>query len=425
VKDNWELSGKHGTSTLARPFVFGSHQTGLTGLAEYHEDYNLREERPLQPSERTGKLSEGLIGAGGTILTFAGPASGVVKGLRPGDISKPGLPGGCFVAGTKVRMASEFAFALPSSLPDATSENDPTAENFVDVEEVQLGSRVPDKVPNGEEYDFSLPEVVRSTWRQVNLTVKRKDGSLVEMQLLRPIEWIASANLSAGVEVDLSASDIEIDGRALVKSIVPCPEIAPGDGNVVIGRFVTRLANNLVEVTLENGTTFTGTSNHPIWIPAQQAFIELGGLDSGVTLDTLLGPICVTSIKCLERVSDVFNIEVHGHHVYRISEDGVLVHNNSMQPAPNRTRFPSTADEMDDFLGFPGTKKPDGPTTPGRDKTIWKPNADTKITFERHPYHPDAPDWHRDYHWHLDTPGRRHQRFLPGDEIPGLGGRGN
>jgi hypothetical protein len=83
VKDNWELSGKHGTSTLARPFVFGSHQTRLTGLAEYHEDYNLREERPLQPSERTGKLSEGLVGAGGTILAVAGPAGGVVKGLRP------------------------------------------------------------------------------------------------------------------------------------------------------------------------------------------------------------------------------------------------------------------------------------------------------------------------------------------------------
>jgi hypothetical protein len=29
-------------------------------------------------------------------------------------------------------------------------------------------------------------------------------------------------------------------------------------------------------------------------------------------------------------VSDVFNIEVHGHHVYRITEDGVLVHNNSI-----------------------------------------------------------------------------------------------
>jgi hypothetical protein len=74
---------------------------------------------------------------------------------------------------------------------------------------------------------------------------------------------------------------------------------------------------------------------------------------------------------------------------------------------------------MDDFLGVPGQKVPDGPTTPGRDKTVWKPNKDTKITLEQHPYHPDAPDWHKNKHWHLDTPKKRHERFLPGDDIPG------
>jgi hypothetical protein len=33
-------------------------------------------------------------------------------------------------------------------------------------------------------------------------------------------------------------------------------------------------------------------------------------------------------------VSDVFNIEVHGHHVYRITSDGILVHNNSAGSCP-------------------------------------------------------------------------------------------
>lgn len=91
-------------------------------------------------------------------------------------------------------------------------------------------------------------------------------------------------------------------------------------------------------------------------------------------------------------------------------------------PAANRTMWPRTADEMNNFLGVPGQKIPDGPTMPGRDKTVWRPNADTKITLEPHPYHPDSPEWHRDYHWHFDTPENRYQRFLPGDPIPGLGG---
>lgn len=60
----------------------------------------------------------------------------------------------------------------------------------------------------------------------------------------------------------------------------------------------------------------------------------------------------------------------------------------------SKPKWPSTADEMDDFLGVPSTEVLDGPTTPGRNKTVWKPNKDTKITHEQNPYHPDAPDWH-------------------------------
>jgi RHS repeat-associated protein len=81
--------------------------------------------------------------------------------------------------------------------------------------------------------------------------------------------------------------------------------------------------------------------------------------------------------------------------------------------------WPKTAEEMDELLGFPGTRKPDGPLTPGRDKVEWRPNSNTKIPHEQHPYHPDAPDWHRGPHWHLDTPGQLHRRYVPGDRIPG------
>jgi hypothetical protein len=82
--------------------------------------------------------------------------------------------------------------------------------------------------------------------------------------------------------------------------------------------------------------------------------------------------------------------------------------------------WPSTAQQMDDFLKIPGKRIPDTPSTPGRGKVEWRPNPDTKITFEQHPYHPNAPDWHKGPHFHLDTPGiKPHQRYLPGDPIPG------
>jgi RHS repeat-associated protein len=82
-------------------------------------------------------------------------------------------------------------------------------------------------------------------------------------------------------------------------------------------------------------------------------------------------------------------------------------------------KWPSTANEMDKFLGIIGERIPDLPNTPGRNKVVWKPNMEAKITFEEHPYHPNAPKSHIDPHWHLDLPGIKHKRFLPGEDIPG------
>jgi hypothetical protein len=104
----------------------------------------------------------------------------------------------------------------------------------------------------------------------------------------------------------------------------------------------------------------------------------------------------------------VYNFEVAGAHTYYVSTAGLLVHNKC---------WPDTPEKMDDFLGMKGTRIPDGPTTPGRGKVEWQPSENVKITFEQHPYHPNAPAWHRGPHWHLDTPAATHARYLPGDPI--------
>jgi hypothetical protein len=91
---------------------------------------------------------------------------------------------------------------------------------------------------------------------------------------------------------------------------------------------------------------------------------------------------------------------------------------DSLVAAKTTPVWPKTAQEMNAFLKVEGKAIPDTLTTPGRNKTVWElgPN---KITLEQHPYHPNAPTWHKDPHWHLDTPGSPHQRFVPGDPIPG------
>jgi hypothetical protein len=86
---------------------------------------------------------------------------------------------------------------------------------------------------------------------------------------------------------------------------------------------------------------------------------------------------------------------------------------------PDLPNWPSSPGEMDDILGVPGQRVPDLPTTQGRDKIVWNPSDKIKITYEQHPYHPDAPTYHSEPHWHIEWPGlKKHLTFLPGQAMP-------
>jgi hypothetical protein len=119
----------------------------------------------------------------------------------------------------------------------------------------------------------------------------------------------------------------------------------------------------------------------------------------------------VEAIEFVAESQTMYNFTVATAHTYFVGNGQWLVHN----ACPT---WPNTPKEMDDLMGFPGERIPDGPTTPGRDKVIWQPSDNIKITYEAHPYHSTAPDFHRLPHWHLDYPGKSHLRFLPGDPMP-------
>ena len=125
----------------------------------------------------------------------------------------------------------------------------------------------------------------------------------------------------------MGVSELDIDCEAVVTSITPCPEIAAGEGRVVTGRFVTRDAGNLVTVALANGTEIRATDIHPVWSVDREDWVPAGDLEPGELVDTLAGPVAVLSVRRLESALDVYNIEVHGEHVFRVTADGLLVHN--------------------------------------------------------------------------------------------------
>ena len=110
-------------------------------------------------------------------------------------------------------------------------------------------------------------------------------------------------------------------------ALSPCPPVAEGPGRVVTGRFVTRDAGNLVQITLENGTEIRATDVHPIWSVDREEWVPAGELVPSEQVDTLTGPVAVESVERLHSGLDVYIIEVHGPHVFRVTADGVLVYN--------------------------------------------------------------------------------------------------
>ena len=162
--------------------------------------------------------------------------------------------------------------------------------------------------------------------------------------------------------------ELEVSGLALVTAIDDCPLIADGEGSVVTARFVTREVHVVasVDVLGADGTveTITGTTIHPVWSVDRQEWVPLAELADGETLQGLDGLAVVLSVT-LSRVSQpVYNIEVHGEHVYQVGELGLVVHN--VKGAVNLFKFNSAQalkargwKEGDSFLHLPnqGTAK--------------------------------------------------------------------
>ena len=165
----------------------------------------------------------------------------------------------------------------------------------------------------------------------MSVTVERSDGGIVDAEIIRPRSWILASGLCAGRMLPLNLPELEVSGLALVTAIDDCPPIAGGEGSVVTARFVTREVHVVasVDVLGADGTveTITGTTIHPVWSVDRQEWVPLSELAEGETLQGLDGLAVVLGVS-LSRVSQpVYNIEVHGEHVYQVGELGLVVHN--------------------------------------------------------------------------------------------------
>jgi hypothetical protein len=117
----------------------------------------------------------------------------------------------------------------------------------------------------------------------------------------------------------------------LVTSIDDCPEIAGGEGSVVTATFKTREVHSIVraEILEPDGSIeiIEGTTIHPIWSVDRNDWVPLEELTEGESLQAADGLATVISIAIVSTNVPVYNIEVHGEHVYQVGEFGLTVHN--------------------------------------------------------------------------------------------------
>ena len=168
---------------------------------------------------------------------------------------------------------------------------------------------------------------VQADWSLVTFSMKRDDGSEIEVEMIRPTYFWQQQGAVPGAHVFMEFPELEVSTHALVRKVEPCPAIADGAGNVVTARIITLTATDLVELTLASGETILGTPPHPIWPIATQDWIELGDIEPGDEVWMAAGPVEVLSTDLRSTAETVYNIEVHGHHIYQIGDAGVLVHN--------------------------------------------------------------------------------------------------
>jgi hypothetical protein len=235
--------------------------------------------------------------------------------------------GGCFVGGTPVAVGFEHDSSNSGAVATACKTITKS------IESIRLGSRVISNAPNSlttVEGEFGVPD--QATWSQINFLQRRSDGTEIQTELIRPKWWIECLGLQVGSVIDIPHPEFETGGRARLLGFEECPPIQPGDGEVVIGRFWTRRATNLIRVTLQGGESFTGTTNHPVWSEDSLDWKPLEELIEGEQIRSLAGPKIVELVERISEPRDVYNIEVDKNLVYHLLEAGILVHNLDYSP---------------------------------------------------------------------------------------------
>ena len=277
-----------------------------------------------------GKIEKACFEAGTKIHTEDGLRN--IEDIKVGDLVYSRLkPGGkpvlkkvlnTFIRKVSMTLALTFAAVGPGleagpgvSLPGETwSENTAAQVDYTEIDH---------------------EEVTPETWRSINLEIRKADGSIARVDLLRPLWWLEEAGAKVGGTIYLSMPEMGIDGDARVLKIEPntTDSRKAGSGSrVVTGTFVHENAVLLDLYFNYNSNESLGvTPNHPIWSQTRNGWVQARNLEVGEYVKTREGVARLTGRKQRAGRHTVYNLEVHKDHTYFVSGLKILVHNTCQE----------------------------------------------------------------------------------------------
>ena len=163
--------------------------------------------------------------------------------------------------------------------------------------------------------------------------------NLVPLSPLRPFyrdvamsaEVVSASGVQfIGLTLDMNLPEMGASGTAVVIDVMPCPNVATGEGNPVTATFAHPPSHRVLNVTFEGESNPIGvTDNHLFWSADRQQFLPISMMEIGEHVQTFHGDTKRIEAK-LSRAAPqvVYNLEVYGEHVYFVGSLACLVHNS-------------------------------------------------------------------------------------------------
>ena len=174
-------------------------------------------------------------------------------------------------------------------------------------------------------------DITPALWRRLELELERPDGSLAEVELIRPLWWLDQTGAAQGGTINLEVTEAGLAGRARVVSLSDDVTV---DSRTAYGAIVTATIRHenasVIELVLEGDETdpLGVTPNHPLYSADRDAWVPAGEFEVGERVETQDGVTAtVTSIRDEGRRETVYNLEVHRAQTYYVGEQKLLAHN--------------------------------------------------------------------------------------------------